>query len=123
MMYPPSLPPDVRDGGFVADNGELGILLSDTQAFLNACRADNLTVFGWELWIIDYEWGKDNAPVPEAGSWCGGIPLNRQSVPAVVGGTGDVDQSENELAVLNLTDIAPEWLKYIRVNFTLFERP
>jgi hypothetical protein len=63
MMYPPSLPPDVRDRGFVADNGELGILLSDTQAFLNACRADNLTVFGWELWIIDYEWGKDNAPV------------------------------------------------------------
>jgi len=83
MMYPPSLPPDVRDGGFVADNGELGILLSDTQAFLNACRADNLTVFGWELWIIDYEWGKDNPPVPEAGSWCGGIPLNRQGVPAV----------------------------------------
>lgn len=120
-MCPPSLSPEVKVRAFVAANGEFGILLADSHAFLSACRADNISVLGWELWIIDHTWSPDhNWPTPEAGSWCAGIPLIGQTVPAVVGGSGDVDSTEIELAAFDAaSEIAFKWLSFLRVNFTL----
>jgi hypothetical protein len=121
MMYPPSLPEDVKARAFRAGNGELGILPSDATSFLAACRSDGVEVLGWELWVVDHQWDLDtNSPVPATGSWCGGIPVQDHIVPVVVGGSGDVDETEDQLAAVNLSaEVQPAWLSYVRVNFTL----
>lgn len=121
MLYPPSIPDDVKARAFVANNGELGILPTDAFNFLAACRSDNVSVLGWELWLVDHAWHlEDNNPVKTKGAWCGGIPVNRGEVPAIIGGEGDVDETERQLAAMDLeAEVQPRWLPYIRVNFTL----
>lgn len=121
MMHPPSLPDAVRTRAFRASNGELGIFPADAPAFLDACRSDGVQVLGWELWIIDHDWGSEtNAPAPISGSWCGGVPVQSHAIPAVVGGDGDVDETERQLTALDLdAEVLPAWLPYVRVNFTL----
>lgn len=101
MMYPPSLPDDVKTRAFCATNGELGVLPADAPSFLEACRADRVEVYGWELWVVDHRRDfKTNALVPAIGIWDGGIPMRAYDVPAVVGGDGDVDEVEGQLASL-----------------------
>ncbi|MCE3288859.1 MAG: hypothetical protein K0R83_871 [Caulobacter sp.] len=120
MLAPPSLAEAVKARAFIATNGELGISLADVEAFLNACRADSAEMLGWELWIVDHAWGPDNGLVRAPGLWCGGIPLRRHSIPAVVGGSGDLDQTAGQLASFDFrAEIQPGWLPYVRVNFTL----
>ena len=120
-MFPPSLLPAVQARAFQASNGELGVPPQDVSAFLDACEADGLKVLGWELWIIDHEWGiEPNAPIPSPSSWCGGIPLLGYDVPAVVGGEGGVEDTRKQIAATNLAaEVQPEWLNYVRFNFTL----
>lgn len=121
-MYPPSLPADVKARAFVATNGELGVIPNDAQLFLQSCRTDSVEVLGWELWLVDHTWGSDNAPVASVGLWCGGIPCSDEVVPAVVGGTGDVEETERQLAAFDFdTEVQPKWLPHVRVNFTLNE--
>jgi hypothetical protein len=121
MMYPPSLSDDLKARAFRASNGELGILPADAPSFLAACRSDNVEVLGWELWVIDHQWGVEpNSPVPAKGSWCGGIPMQGSDVPAVVCGEGDVDETERQLGSVDLdVEVMPAWLPQVRVNFTL----
>ena len=120
MMFPPSLPPDVKARAFVTTNGELGVLPSDTQLFLDACRADSVEVLGWELLVVNHAWGEDNAPVAAAGLWFGGIPLRGDTVPAVVGGSGDVGATEEQVAAFDIdAEVLPLWSPHVRVNFTL----
>jgi hypothetical protein len=121
MMYPPSLPEDVKARAFRAGNGELGVLPSDAQSFLATCRSDGLEVLGWELWVVDHQWGLGtNSPIPAKGSWCGGVPVRDHAVPAVVGGSGNAAETEDQLAAIDLSaEVQPEWLPYVRVNFTL----
>lgn len=123
MMYPPSLPEEVKKRAFLAPNGELGLLPSDARSFLNACKRDQVEVLGWELWIADHEWDFDtNYPTPARGVWCGGIPIQGQSLPAVVHGEGDAEESAKQLAVLDFdAEIQPTWQPQVRVNFTLAE--
>ena len=120
-MYPPSLADDVKARAFRATNGELGVLPSDAASFLAACRDDGVEVLGWELWVVDHQWGlENNSPVPSKGSWCGGIPIQDHVVPAVIGGSGNADKTEDQLAALDLSaEVQQEWLPYVRVNFTL----
>jgi hypothetical protein len=41
-------------------------------------------------------------------------------LPSVIGGEGDLDQTQQQLADLHLAVVVrPEWLAYVRVNFTL----
>ena len=124
MMFPPSLPEDVRARAFRAHNGELGILPADVGAFLSACRTDKAQVLGWEVWIADHGWDADtNWPVPALGSWSGGIPVTDNDLPAVITGTGDVDETERQIALIDFdTDVRSEWRSYVRVNFTLAAR-
>jgi hypothetical protein len=120
MMFPPSLPDDVTARAFTAANGELGVLPADITAFLSACRIDDVEVLGWELWIADHDWGPDNIPVLALGSWCGGIPLSSSPIPAVVGGTGNLDETARQLADFDFVgEVHPMWLGFVRVNFTL----
>jgi hypothetical protein len=120
MMSPPSLADDVVRRAFRADNGELGVLYADAREFLEACRSSGVEVLGWELWIIDHAWGRTNVPVPASGSWCGGIPVIGDDLPAVVSGDGDADDTERQLGSFDPeVTVRPEWLSFIRVNFTL----
>ncbi len=121
MMSPPSLPKDVKDRAFRAHNGELGILLADISAFLDACRSDRVRVLGWELWVVDHRWDAEtNWPVPEPGSWGGGIPVIDQEVPAVIGGDGDVDETGRQIASFDFKkEVRSDWLSHVRVNFSL----
>jgi hypothetical protein len=121
MMCPPSFPKDMEARAFRAGNGELGIPPDDTSFFLAACRSDGVMVLGWELWLVDHEWDfTADSPVPAMGSWCGGIPVQGSDVLAVIGGDGDVDETERQLTSLNWkAEVEPVWLPHIRVNFTL----
>jgi hypothetical protein len=120
MMFPPNLPQEVRARAFIAENGELGILPDDANAFLDACRTDGATVLGWELWVVDHIWGTNtNGPVPARRSWCGGVPMRGQSLPAVGRGDGDIEETSAQLTALDLDAIEPIWLPFIRINFTL----
>ena len=121
MMYPPSLPADVKARAFRAGNGELGILPKDASAFLAACRTDGVEVLGWELWIVNHGWDiANNLPVPAEGVWCGGIPVNDGEILAVFSGDGDADETERQLAATDLdSEVRPAWLPHVRVNFTL----
>src|SRR3954468_15245101 len=109
MMSPPSLPAEVRERAFTASNGELGLLLADAPAFLNACRADNVEVLGWELWLID----------PQSRQWTGLLPIVGSATPGVFSFDSDASTSEKQLADLQLSEIEPSVLPCIRVNFTL----
>ena len=120
-MYPPSLPEDVKARAFRASNGELGIVPSDTGAFLAACRSDAVEVSGWELWVIDHSWDFDtNSLIPAAGVWWGLIPVKDGDGPAVIGGEGDVDETERQLASTDLSaEVQAAWLPHVRINFAL----
>jgi hypothetical protein len=121
MMYPLSLPEEVKGRAFHASNGELGIIWTDTRSFLAACRSDGVTVLGWELWLADHHWMfSSNSLVLATGSRCGGIPVQGSDVPAIIGGEGDVGEVERQLASIDLhRTVQQAWLPYIRVNFTL----
>lgn len=123
-MFPPSLPESLKQRAYRATNGELGVHPADAASFLRVCRQDGVEVLGWELWVVDNTWGADpNGPVPAPGQWCGGIPLQGERVPAVVGGEGDVEDTASQLAAFNFeAKVKPSWLPYIRVNFTLAEQ-
>lgn len=96
MMFPPSLSEQVKVRAFRAHNGELGILPSDTGAFLQACRFDKVRVLGWELWIVDHQCNFADKPIPRMGSWCGLVPVPDDDVPGVFTGDGDVDETERQ---------------------------
>lgn len=121
MMFPPSLSEQVKARAFQAHNGELGILPSDTGAFLQACRSDRVRVLGWELWIVDHQWNADtNWPIPAPGSWSGGVPSPEDDFPAVFAGDGDVNETERQVAAIDFErEVRKAWLPHVRVNFTL----
>ena len=105
---------------FRAHNGELGILPSDTGAFLQACRFDKVRVLGWELWIVDHQCNFADKPIPALGSWCGLVPASYGDVPMVFTGDGDVDKTERQIASIDIeAEVAEAWHPYVRVNFTL----
>lgn len=99
------------------------MLPEDAPSFLAACRRDRVEVLGGELWVVDHAWDQHfNGPVPAPGLWCGGIPLKAHRIPVVYGFDGDADEVERELASLDLSsEVRPEWLPHVRVNFTLSE--
>jgi len=120
-MYPPSFDPFAKSRAFLATNGELGVRPDDIDAFIDACRRDGVAVLGWELWLVDHAWGNNfEGPVPAPGYWCGGIPTKSHDLPSVIGGDGDVDETERQLKAFGLEhEIKPEWLPHVRINFTL----
>ena len=124
MNYPSSLSSDVKKRAFVSSNGELGVCPNDVQPFLDACRRDHIEVLGWDLWIVDHAWATDGGPPVQAdGLWCGGIPIRGDSSPTVIGGEGDADATERQLANFDLNDeVDLIWQPYLRVNFTLGDR-
>ena len=100
MMFPPSLPEEVHQRAFVGSDGELGILLSDAKAFLDACRRDGVSVYGRELWVVDTTAGRVS-PMP-------------------LYGDGDADETDRDLAELALSGKIPAAVApHIRVNFTI----
>jgi hypothetical protein len=123
VYFPPSFPRAAFNRAFAAPNGELGVLPSDAETFLDACDRDGVGVLGWELWLVDHRWGASTGlPVQSDGEWCGGIPLTTASVPAICGGEGDSCESRRQLAELPWREIEPLWLPFVRVNFTLQDR-
>jgi hypothetical protein len=121
MMFPSSLPEDVKARALIASNGEIGVLPADASSFLRACEQDGVEVLGWELWVVDHAWGTEtNGPVQSSGLWCGGIPLQSGPLPAVVGGTGNLEETARQLEAFKFANqVQPIWLPHIRVNFTL----
>ncbi|WP_428391710.1 hypothetical protein [Lichenicoccus sp.] len=102
-------------------NGELGVLPDDVASFLRICKQDEVEVLGWELWVVDHTWGAEmHEPVPAFGLWCGGIPLQNEPFPAIVGGTGDLEDTLKQLSAFDFeAEVQPSWLPYVRINFTL----
>ncbi len=119
MMYPPSLPADVKVRAFRTGNGELGILPTDAPAFLAACRSDGVEVQGWELWLVGHRYDvESHQPMPAEGEWCGLIPMNKGDFPAILGGEGDLDETERQLAKADFeAEVQPAWRPHLRVNF------
>ncbi|WP_342148383.1 hypothetical protein [Methylorubrum sp. SB2] len=97
------------------------MLLADAASFLAACREDRIEVLGWELWVVDHTWDRQfNRPVPALGLWCGAIPVKGHKIPVVFGFDGEADEVERQLDSLDLSSqVLPEWLPHVRVNFTL----
>ena len=118
---PPSLPMAIIERAFRSPNGEVGILLGDAEAFLDACERDDIELLGWELWIVDHAWSADaRTPVPSAGVWCGLIPTRGDSLPAVIGGSGNLAVTRAELRAFDINALVdPAWVALTRVNFTL----
>ncbi len=121
MLFPPSLPLGVLSRAFRASNGELGLSPADAIAFLDACQSDGVPVLGWELWLADHRWlAAASRPLPAPGRWCGLIPFRGNARPAVAGGSGDLGSARREIVAFDFEGlIEPEWLCYVRVNFTL----
>jgi hypothetical protein len=95
---------------------------ADVPTFLDACEADSVEIFGWELWIVNHDWNRalDDKPRPAPARWGGVIPLRGKPLPGVVHGEGDLATTRAELASLDLSALTdPQWLHYVRVNFTL----
>jgi hypothetical protein len=111
----------LRARAFRADNGELGISLNDANAFLDACEADRVEVFGWEFWLADHTWPAfASAPIPSPGGWVGLIPLINDPRPAVFHGDGDLVAVRRQIENLKIDGaIEPRWLSHVRINFTL----
>ena len=64
--------------------------------------------------------GEADEPISASGLWCGGIPLQNERLPAIVGGTGDLQDTLRQLAAFDFeAEVQPLWLPYLRVNFTL----
>ncbi|MDF1633952.1 hypothetical protein [Mycoplana sp. MJR14] len=119
MLFPPSLSADLLARSFRATNGELGVLLIDATAFLDACDADDVAVLGWELWLVDHGWDRSGQPCLAPGYWIGVIPT-RDGSGSVIGGSGNSDCTRNDVATLDLQAIIEDrWLPFVRINFTL----
>lgn len=89
--------------------------------FLAACRKDRVQLLGWELWVVDHVWSQQlNGRVPAPKLRCGGIPVQGHNSTAVYECDGDADEAERQLASLDLSsEVLPEWLPHVRINFTL----
>ena len=121
MLYPPSLSPDILARTFRGVSGELGVRPADAMLFLDACQADGVSVRGWELWLVDHAFDAGtNAPRRALGSWCGLIPLRAQALPAIIGGSGDLAATRQQIAALDLDGMIDEpWRAAIRIHITL----
>jgi hypothetical protein len=121
MFWPPSLDPVVRSRAFHDTGGELGILPEDAASFLSACREDRVEVLGWDLWVVDHAWDHHfRGLVPAPGLWDHAIPVKGRNTFAVYPFEGDADEAERQLASLDLlSEVPPEWLPHVRVNFAL----
>lgn len=121
INYPPTLPADILARAFRAPNGELGIMPSDADAFIDACDAAGIGLLGWELWLIDHRIGaRDAEPQPAPGLWCGLIPMLGHAAPAVIGGSGNSAHTRQDIAAMDLdARVAGKWRPYLRINFTL----
>src|ERR1700761_2910209 len=98
MFAPPSLPRDIVDRSFVAQNGEFGIKIEDAAAFLNACDADCIELLGWELWLVDHAVASTKVPHKSEGNWSGLIPTIGDDAPSVIGGEGDLEETRRQIA-------------------------
>jgi len=121
VFAPPSLSREIVERSFRARNGELGVAISDAKAFLDACQADGLEVFGWELWLVNHVLGDStNEPRASSGNWCGVIPTIGSSTSGVFGGNSGSNRTRQEIAATDFVKLfEPRWLPFIRVNFTL----
>lgn len=124
MLFPPSLSTEVLDRSFRAQNGEVGVLLGDAEAFLAACDRDEIELLGWELWLVDHICDPDSGePQRQDGVVWGTVPTGAMlepSPPMFVGGSGNSQQTRRDIAALSLHDeIKARWLGHIRFNFTL----
>jgi hypothetical protein len=91
------------------------------MAFVDACQADRVGVLGWELWLVDHAFDAGaNAPRRALGSWCGLIPRRAQTLPAIIGGSGDLAATRQQIAALDLDGAIDEpWRPDIRIHITL----
>lgn len=121
MLFPPSLSAEVLERSFRSGSGELGVLPTDTEAFLGACEADQIEVLGWELWLVDHRFDfESGGPKQADGFWCGLVPTLEGDLPAVIAGEGDARQTRTDIAALNLSAVVKhQWLRYARFNFTI----
>lgn len=119
MLFPPSLPPEIRARAFRAMNGELGIRPEDVAAFLAICDADGVEVLGWELWLADHAWVAPSRVDYVPGSWSGGIPARGGGTPAIAADDGNSDTARRAIAHLALDWVEPAAAPYLRFNFAL----
>jgi hypothetical protein len=119
MLFPPSLPPEIRVRAFRAMNGELGIRAEDVEAFLDICDADGVDVLGWELWLADHAWVAPARVDYVPGSWSGGIPGRDGHPPAVAMADGNSHAARAAIARLSLDWVEPAVAPYLRFNFAL----
>jgi hypothetical protein len=119
LNYPPSLPPEVMGRAWRASNGELGIMPSDAEAFLDACERDSIQVLGWELWLVDHWLEGENTLVSRSGIWTGLIP-DIQGAVGVWASNADLNGSRDEIRRVDWRpQIQRELHDFVRYNFTL----
>lgn len=116
MPHPPSLPQSVADRSFRARNGELGLTREDALTYLAACATDGIEVLGWELWLIDHNWGFSGEPAEfMPGVWTGAIPRHDAPGTSIFGGTGDLACTRREIAEFDIEgSVAHSARPYVR---------
>ncbi len=135
MNYPNSLHEDLLARSFFASNGEIGVLLEDTDVFLSICLRENVAVLGWEVWLSDFTASTDGMPIPAKGRWHGLVPSRNGGTSMVIGGetsnrlqfqtwndfvTHSVALTVDQLSATDFAnDIDPQYLKSLRINFAL----
>jgi hypothetical protein len=121
MSYPPSLSLEILARAFRGASGEHAVRPADAKAFLDACEADGVGVRGWELWLVDHAFDAGTkGPRRSVGAWCGLIPLRAQALPAIIGGSGDLAATRQQITALDLDGMIDEpWRADIRIHITL----
>ena len=130
---PPGLNSELLERSFRAFNGEYGFLPDDLPDIFAACSRAALPIFGWEAWLVDHRASFSGPPIPQPGSWCGLIPIVGYKGPAVISGDTDgihhhdvatdvaarITETQTQIAkAFDDTAIPPEYVPYIRINFT-----
>ncbi|HPG04624.1 MAG: hypothetical protein KDJ23_16660 [Rhodoblastus sp.] len=106
---------------FRAADGEVAIRPSDAARYLADCEAQGRRVLGWEAWLVDHALDDANEPAPQAGAWCGLIPV-RDGGLVVIGGEGDARAAQREIATTDFDAlVAPPLLPFVYINFTFDE--
>lgn len=110
----PSLPPDLAARTFCARNGELGLHLTDVQAYVDLCHAHGIRILGWEAWVINHSGTGNFSP----GDWTGLIPQLDGSFAVVDGDGGGDDVKEQCASFRPEAEVPTLWLPHIRINIT-----
>jgi hypothetical protein len=119
LYCPRSLDRLILERSWLAGSGELGILPDDVNGYLDACEFDEISVLGWEMWLIEHQWDGDGGAEIVRGMWTGLVP-HVQGGTCCWQGSADAPTTRAQIAKLEWRNAVPTQLHpWVRFNFTL----